>query len=452
MAVADYKKSKAKRQRKQSAAARKRRMKRQRHKNQTIKDHNALGQYKGPIKPVDLDTTEEWRITALRKPDRKNKFKVQRRLDPFIEGVEWLDEGPVLEGTLTFREPVKELKDRAMIFDGDMVKCEMRGSRGGKWHEIWRMRCWGIDLALSTGTNSLPLKDDLANLQIDEGDYKFKKKKKGRRKKGWRAFEITRAVCKDARVRVGKLAKTKRWIEDLTMMKAHPLDVIIKAYQLEKEETGKSYVIRWRNGKLNIEPLRRNKWLYTLRSQITEALITHERSTDAPFYTVLTLTASKEKGGDSKKKEKLEVTVGHKPAMQRYGRIRHTDTVDGKVKNKAQLRKIAKRRLAKVIKKRTANSITVNHPGIPWIRRGDAVRIRLPEYGYKDKKRPWRIFGGGHYSVLFVQSIQHSIQAGSYAMDITFDIEDPIAEQRASIREAKNKKKREEKRKKRNKD
>lgn len=440
MAATDYKAAREKREQKK----RERQKQRTRERNRQRRDRNVLRLYKDKRPDLPLGKFE-FRFVVLRAKNKKlTKFR-RIEISDQVESCNWLDEGVVLTGQVVVRTPEHD-RDHSAVRDGDMIKCEVRW--GGKWREIWRMRVWASSETISDGTVTLDLYDDLRNLEVSKISVEYTKTKKGKHKKGWRASEIVADLAKRFRFKLGKVAKGKRKITDLTMDKVSGIDPIIKAYKLEQEETGKQYVLRWKNGKLNVLPLRRQKLLYTLKDQIREAIIGHAR--DEKFFTALKATANLSKG-DSKKKDKIETTVLHREAVKRYGYIEHEWECNREVDSKAQLIKLAKRKISKSVRKRTLDEIQISHSGIPFIRKGDAIRVLLPAYGFKDKPRPQSIYKGGHKSILFVKSASHSIVAGDYTMDLTLGIEDPYAEMLEDVREKRDEKRREEKRQKRKK-
>lgn len=434
MPVSAYKSSTSKEEHKQRA----RRRRKRRERNRQREDRNVLSRYHKHAAPLNPDV--EFRYTLLR-PERKQKSMRKVPLEN-VTDCSWDDADSVLTGSITLQMEERE-RDKAPVVDGNVIKCEVRWNN--KWKEVWRMRITVPSAQVSDDTLTLTLADDLDLVQRSKGDFKFTKEKEGSHKNGWFAHEILEQVAKDYNFKLGRVDKATYEINDLTMQDVSALDPIIKAYKLERENTGKRYVMRWVNGRLNVLKLRRQELLYSLREQIVDAVVEHDRG--AGFCTALIVRGNLE-GQDSNKKEAIEVTVEHKQAIEQYGYIIRSVNIDSEVKSKEELRERGKRMLANRIRRKTDDRVSLTHVGIPFIRRGDAVRINLPEYGFKDKRRPVRTYKGGHYSILFVASISHSVSNGDYTMSMEFALDDPVADMLESIRDAKNREKREEKRKK----
>lgn len=422
-----------------------RKVKRLREERRQRQDRNILPEYQREMPPFELE--HQFRFICVNKAARnpaRRSFDISR----LVTAVTWEDIGPILTGSISLSSPQTALNQPWQgVSDGSVIKCQVK--MGAKWIEIWRMRIWVPSEELESASGTFRLADDLRLLRQNEDDFEYKKSKKDRRhKKGWEPWEVVLDVLKRFRVRAGRLAKPKlkHKITDLTDPWTDPLSIIEKAYDHASNENGKTYILRWRNGRLNVEPLRRQPVLYSMRQQILSAVITHNRG--KKFYTALTVTASRAKH-KSKKKEKIEVEVVHNRAVKRYGYIHGKLDLKREFDSEEAVRKQGKRRLAREIRRKTDNTITLSHPGIPFIRRGDAIRVHLPEFGFTDRQRPKKVYKGGYFSVLFVKSVTHTATTGSYTMDIEFGQQDAYAEQLESMREARDKDRRNKKRKER---
>jgi hypothetical protein len=60
---------------------------------------------------------------------------------------------------------------------------------------------------------------------------------------------------------------------------------------------------------------------------------------------------------------------------------------------------------------RNKRHVTFTHPGLPFVDRGDALRLSLPD--------------GDFEQIVFVVSARHDLSAGAYTMDITIGFDDP---------------------------
>ena len=80
----------------------------------------------------------------------------------------------------------------------------------------------------------------------------------------------------------------------------------------------------------------------------------------------------------------------------------------------ADTRKVARRHGRKDLKvnAKPEEELTLTHPGVPMVRRGDALRVKLGnEFGMK--------------RIVFVKTVEHVLSAGDYTMELTVDLDDP---------------------------
>jgi hypothetical protein len=204
---------------------------------------------------------------------------------------------------------------------------------------------------------------------------------------------------------------------------ASPLAVITKAYKLDRDETGRRFVIAMKNGRLTVTQLRRSRDLLLVGEHLIEATL--QESLKKNFATVVKLHATAKKAKDKKgkkKKNKLEVEVkSGKAAMARYGRIRAEWTLDDPVASKAAARRQAKIRLAKSQEPKQELSMTL--PGIPTLQRGDALKVAIPEFDMVE--------------LIYVASVSHNVAPnGDYTMEVTAAFDDPFVDEKGEeIRE-----------------
>lgn len=276
---------------------------------------------------------------------------------------------------------------------GSQIICQV--GYGDTYTNLWVMRVvpgYNEDTAesttLSDGSWVLTLADDLWSLAQTVADFKYTKGKKIR-PHGWRCDEIAHDLCKRYRIPVRALAQGTAYFElsHAQTTLTSPIHVITEAYHAETRRTGRTFIIRWGapnnqypTGALEVVPMRRNRLLYAFREQLTEATLTRSQSTD--FATVILARGQITTGTKKKKKtRKVEYTAKDERSIRRNGWIRKTVNF-GKVESEAELKVLATRMLAvRLVPVRTAE---LTNPGIATIRRGDAVRINLPEEGYAD--------------------------------------------------------------------
>jgi hypothetical protein len=341
-------------------------------------------------------------------------------LGPLVEQAQWQDVSSdvltnlnsyaALTGSLQLRKPALHqyhkllpsfLADRIQKSSrtapqgalGVVIVCEV--GYGASYVPTWAMRVVPGSVAavnqnsaaeqvtLSDGAWNLSLSDDLFLLSLSVDDFQFTKGRV-RNRQGWRAHQIAAAVCAKYRIPVRTLAKGTSWMSLNTVetTATSPAEVIQLAYQNEQNATGRIFVIKWGApdrhhpfGALEVTPLRRNKTLLVFRDQLTEAILT--RSQSPQFATVIeargTLQSSHGKNLPIKAIAKSDAGI------KRYGWVYRISDF-GPVSSHAELTVLAKRALASVLA--PLRSAEVVNPGVASIRRGDAIRIDIPEEGY----------------------------------------------------------------------
>lgn len=320
-----------------------------------------------------------------------------------VEIVTWKDESadtlalvnmqPILTGTMQLRKPKpEEGLPSPDIGIGDVVVCYY--GFGSHFHPLWVMRVSPGDsgdaqsLEMADGAWTLTLADDLVLVGRSLDDFTFKKGKKNK-PTGHFAHEILASVARQYKIPVLRAAKgTHRFeLDDTTTKGATPLSVISAAYQKESDWSGKVFVISWSaptgafpTGALQVMPMRRNDTLYVFKDQITSATLSANLKPD--FATVITATAMLKH--PSGKHKNVTVVVKSAAGIKRWGFVHKQYPAHGDpaitVNSRKELEVIAARQLALQIG--TLRTLTLNHPGIPFIRRGDAIRVDIPEEGY----------------------------------------------------------------------
>lgn len=433
MAVADIKKTKNTRTKK---SAEKKRKERRERRNNEKRDRNIAATL-GKAKKTRGISRLRYRV-ILTQTGKPGKPKAD--ITGLVTSVSWDEESVTLTGQMSVRAP-HQMEKRDIGFtvnDGNIVRLDCY--YGGKWRVVWQMRVRSPNDNVGTREGAFALVDDSALAGASKGDFKYKREKK-KRPKGWKCHQIVIDVCREYKIPLGHIAKGTKDITDLVMNDASPLEVIAAAYKQEREYTGTRFVFHWRSGKLHITKLRRNAALLALKEQITSATVT--RSRGDKFFTAMDLTASLKDG--KRKHKKIEATIVAGGPARRYGLIRIKHRLEKKVKSRAEMVTIGKRIMARSIKKKTRPTISLSHRGVPWIRRGDAIFVNLPEYGFTPKPRSVPPFKGGSYNLLFIKEAHHTIDSGGHMMDLEFQTDDPVAEQAQEQREARDKRRREQK-------
>lgn len=329
--------------------------------------------------------------------------------------VNWSDEGDTLTASITMRRPSRLKPGSLPISRGDGVRLEVRW--GGQWKTLWTLWVQGEpEVTLTTGEVSVELADELFPLKKNERDWEFKKAKKGPRRKGWTADEVARFVCKSERMRPGKMAKGSKRFEMKKMKKASGLEVVRRAYARESHATGRKFIIRMRNGRLDVLPLQRPGTLYVVRGVELEASVAGDAKKDHPATVIE--AKGRLKGNDGKD-GKLEVTVARTGAVRRFGRV-VIERDYGRVESKEDLRTQAKRDLATELK--VTRSATIQLPGIPFLEKGSTLRWIIGEAGWHGKTKLAKHSRDKSY--VFVTSAQHSLTPESYTTTVQVNQED----------------------------
>lgn len=329
-------------------------------------------------------------------------------LDEVVESFSWEDADDVLTGSLSLRRPDPEDAESLPIGVGHRVLCEVRWA--GSWYRLWQMRVQPPGVDLPEGTVDVELRDDLVLLDRGRYDWSFRKTK--RRKRGWLPQEVTREVARRLNVPIGSIAAGKHRKTRLVKKNASGLAVIREAYGHERQKSGRRFIVRMRDGLLEVLPLRRNEVLYIFREQIESALLTQEQA-----IRPVTVIVGKGRIGKGSKARKVSVTAESREASRRFGRVEEEKSY-GRVASVAELRGKAQRDLAKKLRIRRSARLTL--PGVPFVRRGDACRWVTKEAGWHGSSSEIR-----DRSFVYVRSATHTVAAGEYTMTLDVVQDDP---------------------------
>jgi len=376
--------------------------------------------YKQP--EIDLDS-QQFRTTFIR-PDRTPKNLLA---DGLIESLEWRSEGgdPVLQGTVTLH---KEEDEPMLVHEGHVLRLDVFWQ--GKWVELWRMRLYDEQTTLA-GSTTFALADDMRILQESVDYFHYTKTKHGGKPKGWLCHQVVRDIARRYHIPLGQVAAGKHHITDLSG-EMSPMQAIQKAYAIERRGSGHRFVMRWQAGKLNILPMKRNPFLYVLKDAIRDATIS-KAERDEGFATAVTVRASVKKHG-SRKHRTLVYQYVNKAAVKKEGFVHKVLNGSG-VKDEQDARTKAKRYIAKhSVRQRTITGL--QHQGIAFVRRGDAMWVSIPEYGFTGKQ-----------AIAFVSAGTWTLSGGSFTMSLDFSFDDPFktAKSKRKDKDAKTRKDKEKK-------
>jgi hypothetical protein len=197
-------------------------------------------------------------------------------------------------------------------------------------------------------------------------------------------------------------------------------------YEREQEKTGRSFVLRMRDGKFDAVPYKRNTTIYVLDHTARRIRVTRSRKVEKQV-SAITGKARLKKGG-----KKIRYYFADRDVVRRFG-YQHDEKDYGRVASIEELRTKVKREMAKSLRLETKVNVQVQ--GLPFLRVGDGARVIHRPEGLTGKK-----------SYVYAESVRHQVQAGSYTTDADFVQDDPFLEaqrerekeQRAKKRAARN--------------
>ncbi|MGH2938129.1 MAG: XkdQ/YqbQ family protein, partial [Solirubrobacterales bacterium] len=205
----------------------------------------------------------EFRVVLVR-PEKPAEDRLMI-LDRAVTAINWTEESPVVSGSITVQRPSPLAVHSVPIREYHRIRLLVHWA--GSWFRLWELRVNSEPEPSSGGEMTIDLVDPLAALRQNERDWEFKKDK--HRPKGWTPEEIVRYVARKEGIELGKIAKGKAQIKKLKMT-GSGLDVIMRTYARERQKTGRKFVIRFRNGKLEIVPIERHKVLYEIKGVILD--------------------------------------------------------------------------------------------------------------------------------------------------------------------------------------
>jgi hypothetical protein len=348
---------------------------------------------------------ERFMVAAVRGSDRDVVS-----LDRFVESLSWTDESALWTGSLQTHEP--GMGRRLDLQIADRVVLLAQRAPGQAFLRQWEMMVDAPNRTYGEGTVTWALANDLINLQRSEDDFKYRKSKA--RPKGWPVRDAILDVCRRFKVDVAYIAPTRHRVTAMTRLQTSPLEVISDLLTRERENVGTRLIGYFVGGRLVIRGLVRNPNLMTLSRGLIEAALASQRRDD--YGTVLTVRATGEKvtrkdakGHKKTSHRKISVVVSVPETVKRWGAV-HRIVFSNDADTDAEAREAGLHHLWKVM--RPQQTLTLTHAGILGLRRGDYVRVVIPE---------------GDLDVLvFVKTVNHTLAGGSYQQEITVGFDDPL--------------------------
>jgi cell wall-associated NlpC family hydrolase len=187
------------------------------------------------------------------------------------------------------------------------------------------------------GTVEITAKDYMFNLVQSTATYKFKKKT---------PEYIAKAVCKDFKVSVGKLPKTKHKIKTYIPSEMSPYNIILKAFQMAEKYTKKKYMLAMDGTKLTVmsrgtvvESVKLDSYSNIIGSTYSEdatevinkvvvyngkgqAIGSYQRKAEIDKYGVLQGAISVDKGKGNKEAKASYVSMSKEASIEAIGDIK----------------------------------------------------------------------------------------------------------------------------------
>lgn len=334
-------------------------------------------------------------------------------LDEVVTSFGWNDSESMMSGDVSLRRPDPEEAASLPIGRGHKIRCRVKWA--GRWYELWTMRCDAPTITVETGEVAVALKDDMALVRMGVRRMLYRRSK--RRRHGYFGHEILRAEARKQGIPLGAIAKCTKRIAKVDVRGSF-LDLAVKVYGMEHKRTGRKFVLRMRDGKFEVVPYKRNRTIYVLAAQIRSAQIEQVPKVEVPA----TVLKGRGRVGKGTKAKTVRFTAQNRSMVARFGRIERTRNY-GHVDSAGDLRSQVQRDLAKQYK--VDRNITVEHQGIPFIRRGDGVQVVLA---------PERMTGPE--SFVYCTGARHQVQGATYTATYDFTFDDPFEKDREAREKA----------------
>lgn len=323
-------------------------------------------------------------------------------IDKIVESFEWEEQDNGMVGSLSLRRPEADAAS-VPVKSGDRVRCRVRWA--GRWYSLWTMRAQAPGDAGDTATTTVTLTDDMDLLDRTKRHWHIRATK--HHPHGYFGHDVVRLVARREGIRLGRVAACTHRNPKLSMY-ASALAVIKAAYQYETKRTGRKFVIRIRDGKLEVVPYERNAILYVLADEIRTSLVQQHPGSPNPA-SVLTGVARVGKGKDAKT---IRYTAYSRDVIKRIGKVEREKHYRN-IRNRAELRQHVQRDLAKML--RLDLTATIQHQGIPFVRRGDGIKIDLPSEYFSGTRR-----------YVYVTAARHQVQAATFTSEFDVTTHDPF--------------------------
>lgn len=343
---------------------------------------------------------EQFRFTARR---HRGPVKLPTvNLDQFVTSAEWGRSGAKMTGQVEMQAPEGRTL-RGLIAKGDVIRCEIRRNSAAKWRPLWEMTARRPARSVRDDTATVALSSTLAQGSGSRRSWRFRKDKNHPR--GWRAHEVAAEAARRMHYPVGRLAEARHFIAKLVDKHASLPEIVTQAYAEEREHEGRRFDVSIASGVLEVTELRRPRYMLLLGQQVIDAVLA-EGLPDG--YASAVIVTSTVKATGSTKRRKIKVKVIDRARIRRDGYIVKRVSKSG-LDTEQEARRFGRNWLARRAKPFSEATLTL--PGIPWVDRGDSVKLNLPKEGLT--------------AVVYVTNVRHRLGYGSYEMDVTVRTKDP---------------------------
>lgn len=336
------------------------------------------------------------------------------QIDTMTEEVTWDDSTAILSGTIRVRDPADG--PTAGVGFGGQIMLEASTTGTATFQELWRMWIVEPNTDYGSATRTFQMENALGFLARSTDSFLYQKDKQ--HPKGWLASEIAIDVAQRYKMPLGVIGQTKHYITRIAKVDVSPLDVIAYAYKRERSTTGNRYILSCNRGRLDITPMRRSNPLLRLGPTLIAAALQQQFGSDPDkgFATSLTVRSDPiifktrdKKGHVVPHYEKVVVQVSSAAAIRKYGFV-HRNVFAHDAFSPAEVRAQGELHLTRVgLPTKTFN---FTHPGIPSIRRGDAIRAILTDPVLSQ--------------IIFVTDARHTLNS-TYQMEVSCVFIDPFA-------------------------
>jgi hypothetical protein len=381
------------------------------------------------------------------------RFLLRRAFDGSVVPLEnvisvtWDDNSALVTGNIQVQDTTIEASRRqAGVAQGDQIACQVDVHDGQGFKQLWLMRTKSSGLTYSDGSRTFDLANDLQLLQESEGVFRYSGTgqdphtgphtghhpvKRG----GWMGRDIILDICDRYKVPVGAMyegfpeQKIGNFYRAAPMS---PLEAIKAVVNIEFQKFKRRLTTRWFDGAFYVTPLRRSEHLRALGPTLIEAAFKSELRPE--FTSVLTLhglplkftpnkndpgghTSHIMQGGSvfpsvivNSKVDHTTVTRESTAAVSRFGYVRKI-LYDPDARTLDDLTKHADDYLSIVAKPKKTLQLTL--PGIPYIYRGDAIRLGLGDTALRNQ-------------LVWVSAITNTITPQQYLQTLTIVFDDPF--------------------------